>query len=101
MGARMRPDGNCSGWVRVNQPMREKYSSSACSIRRLAMPALGPSPCGAFEKYSGGARLAGAVEPADQKVAVGQLHEGRGWVVPFSQRKNQLTAVRGGASGEK
>ena len=36
IGTRMRPEGNSSGWVRVNQPMREKYSSSACSISALA-----------------------------------------------------------------
>ncbi len=42
MGTRMRPEGSSSGWVRVNQPMREKYSSSAFSICRLARSARGP-----------------------------------------------------------
>src|SRR5581483_9505582 len=32
MGTRMRPEGNCCGCVRVNHPIREKYSSPACSI---------------------------------------------------------------------
>lgn len=28
IGTRIRPEGNCTGCVRVNQPMREKYSSA-------------------------------------------------------------------------
>src|SRR6266404_5816485 len=34
IGTRIRPEGSSSGCVRVNQPMREKYSSLACSIQR-------------------------------------------------------------------
>src|ERR1017187_143863 len=41
MGTRMRPEGSSRGCVRVNQPMREKYSSSAFSMSRLAGSARG------------------------------------------------------------
>src|SRR6266849_2839465 len=42
IGSRMRPEGNSSACVRVNQPMREKYMSSDSAMRRAARWANGP-----------------------------------------------------------
>jgi hypothetical protein len=48
--------------------------------------------------------LTGAVEPADEQVAVGQFDDGRGVVVPFFRREDQFAGVLGrrhGAGGGK
>src|SRR5262252_7530248 len=42
IGTRIRPEGSSSGCVRVNHPMREKYSSLACSTH-LASAGLSPA----------------------------------------------------------
>ena len=51
-GIRIRPDGNSSGCVRVNHPMREKYLSPARSISFAARAARGPDPAASFPNTS-------------------------------------------------
>ena len=51
IGTSRRPDGSSSGWVRVNQPIREKYSSSACSTSLApAVASCGLSPAAVATK---------------------------------------------------
>src|SRR4051794_31566663 len=52
IGTRIRPDGSSSGCVRVNHPMREKYSSLACAITRFAYSAVGPDPAASFPAHA-------------------------------------------------
>ena len=50
-----------------------------------------------------GSALAGAVEPADQEIAVGQFDHGRGVIVPLLQGEDELPGVfgRGRGAGER
>src|SRR3954463_16395085 len=52
IGTKILPDGNCSGCVRVNHPIREKYSSPACAIAFFAYSATGPDPSASFPIHS-------------------------------------------------
>ena len=89
-------------WIRFGEAGRIGHQEGLAPLAGGVVPARA-----ADEDVVGGA-FAGAVKPADQQVAVGQLDHRGGMVVPVLQGKDQLGAVlRGrqrrhqGKAGEK